>query len=135
MNFYDRYSLIARERGLDACSQKAADLFGITRATISVWGSKGTTPKGETVAKIADVLHVSADYLLGRTDDPTDYVNEGRQDQASLSSSVVEHIQIADKPDDTLALLIDRLDQADRLRVEGVIQGMLMHEKYMHGGD
>lgn len=37
----------------------------------------GSTPKSENLAKIADELNVSVDYLLGRTDDPAiHYLNE-----------------------------------------------------------
>lgn len=36
---------------------------------------KTHSPNGETVAAIADALGVSADYLLGRTDNPIDHVN------------------------------------------------------------
>ena len=34
------------------------------------WESRGTIPTGDTISKIADYFQVSADYLLGRTDDP-----------------------------------------------------------------
>ena len=71
MNFYDRYTAICTEKGIEPCSQKAAEAFGVTRATISVWNKKNTAPKGETVKVIADALGVSCDYLLGRTEDPT----------------------------------------------------------------
>jgi len=35
------------------------------------WERRGTIPSGDVVAKIADYFHVSTDYLLGRTDDPS----------------------------------------------------------------
>ena len=103
MSFYDRYAAIAEKRGLEPCSQKAASLFGSTKATISKWNTKDITPLGNTVAAVADALEVSTDYLLGRTDDPTDYA-KGKTKPA---------------------------DPADRLRAEGVIQGMLMQDKYL----
>ena len=77
MTFFDRYAGLMEEKGLDPGSQTAADMMGVTRSAISIWKRKGTTPKGDTVAKMADVLHVSADYLLGRTNDPTDYARKG----------------------------------------------------------
>ena len=76
MSFYDRYAAIAEKRGLEPCSQKAASLFGSTKATISKWNTKDITPLGSTVAAIADALEVSTDYLLGRTDDPTDFAKK-----------------------------------------------------------
>lgn len=35
------------------------------------WDKNKTIPGGDVVAKIADYFHVSTDYLLGRTDDPS----------------------------------------------------------------
>ncbi len=70
--FYDRYKSACLANGIDPCSQTTAEKFGITRSAIGSWSSKGIIPKGETVARIANVLHVSADYLLARTDIPVD---------------------------------------------------------------
>lgn len=41
---------------------------GIAENSIYGWTQK--TPKSDTLSKVADVLHVSTDYLLGRTEDP-----------------------------------------------------------------
>ena len=143
MTFFERYATIAEKQGLDPCSQKAADLFGVTKATISTWGLKGTTPKGETVAKMADELHISTDYLLGRTDDPTDFVNDrfmimpapipaDPPPETTIQLTEVETGQKEDEAGNALIRLINRLDMYDQLRAEGVIQGMLMQEKYTH---
>lgn len=75
MRFYDQYEQICNKKGIEPCSQLAAEMFGVTRATISQWKSRDKAPKGETVRIIADALGVSADYLLGRTNNPTDYTN------------------------------------------------------------
>lgn len=132
MTFYERYAAIAEKQGLDPCSQKAADLFGLTKATISVWNVKGTTPKGETVATMADMLGVSADYLLGRTDDPTDYARK-TEGPATPEATVVQRIRSIQPPAISKALMIlyNKLDETDKLKIEGVIQGMLMQDKYI----
>lgn len=136
MTFFDRYSRIAEKQNLDPCSQKAADMFGLTKATISTWGIKGTTPKGETVAVMADKLGVSADYLLGRTNDPTDYAKHRTKidpdDSGTISGNKTIHIAKPDAKADPIIILIDRLDPVDRLKAEGVIQGLLMQDKYIH---
>ena len=66
MGFYERYEKICVLRGLQPCSRRAAELFNVTRATISAWKRNANAPKGETVALIAEKLGVSCDYLLGR---------------------------------------------------------------------
>lgn len=49
-------------------SQTAADCLGCSKSNISAFAKNGTTPKGEAVAGAARMLDVSADYLLGLTD-------------------------------------------------------------------
>lgn len=44
---------------------------GLSKNTLSSMLSGGSTPKSENLAKIADYLDCSVDYLLGRTDNPT----------------------------------------------------------------
>lgn len=43
---------------------------GLSKNALSSMSSGGSTPKSENLAKIADCLGVSVDYLLGRTDEP-----------------------------------------------------------------
>ena len=59
------------------CSQSAVkDVSGVLRA-LGLSTSKGTAwksgaiPKGDILLKLANFFHVSTDYLLGNTDDPT----------------------------------------------------------------
>lgn len=122
MTFFDRYAGIMEEKGLDPGSQTAADMMGVTRSAISSWKRKQSTPKGDTVAKIADVLGVSSDYLLGRTEDRTDYAKHG-------SDTIIP----VRKGKSKIVRLYTLLDASDRMKAEGVIQGMLMHEKYTAG--
>lgn len=130
MTYYERYARIAEQMNLDPCSQQAADLFGLTKATISSWNIKSTTPKGETVAIMADKLGVSADYLLGRTDDPTDYVKGAAPVQPAPGKTVAFKKPAISDADASILRLLNRLDATDRLRAEGVIQGLLMQDKY-----
>lgn len=136
MNFYDRYTAICTEKGIEPCSQKAAEAFGVTRATISVWNKKNTAPKGETVKVIADVLGVSCDYLLGRTEDPTDYSNP--ELTAEMSGPVLDYFDGDVKKDvqkeksqiPEILKMYNQLDSSDRIKVEGIIQGLLLQDKY-----
>lgn len=111
MNFFERYSEACNRRGIIPGSQRAAEMFGVTRSNISAWNTKGTMPSAKTVAKIAQGLNVSADFLLCLTDE--------------------------DKPLDTnrpdVTILYERLDEIDRGKVDGFIQGLLIQEKYTTG--
>lgn len=53
---------ISQKNMLDAC--------GLSKNAISIMLSRGSVPKADTLAKIADYLDCSIDYLLGRTDIP-----------------------------------------------------------------
>ncbi len=142
MSFYNRYVKICKEKGVLPSSQKTAETIGVTRATISFWGRKNTIPSGETVASIADMLHVSADYLLGRTDDPTDYAHRDGASASGLnvssgpkedekSAGVSRTAESSSRHGDADFLdLLHKLNKFDQIRVEGIIQGMLLHEKY-----
>lgn len=65
------------------CSQNPVkDVSGLLKA-LDLSTSKGTAwrngsiPKGDILLKIASYFHVSTDYLLGNTDDPTPAGQEG----------------------------------------------------------
>ena len=122
MSFFERYAATCTEHGIEPCSQRAADLFGISRSTISSWNTKNTFPKGETVAAIADALGVSADYLLGRTDNPIDYAK---------SAPVVEDVSrdyMGAIPD--FVSKFRMLDDVDKAKAEAYLDGLLSADKY-----
>lgn len=117
--FYQRYILLCEQHGMDPCSRKAASLLGTNRATISHWRTNCSMPKGEMISRVADVFHVSSDYLLGRTDDPSDYAAKTKLLKTERSEETAR-----------LHLLLQRLDHEDLLKLEGVVQGMLFADKY-----
>ena len=46
---------------------KFSELIGVTPQAVSKWECGQSTPDMETVCRIADILEVSLDYLVGRT--------------------------------------------------------------------
>ncbi len=132
MDFYTRYAQTCVDNGIDPCSQKAADMFGVTRATISTWNKRNKAPKGETVAVIADALSVSADYLLGRTDDPTDHTKSDFDSAINKTDKpyIFQADTDKDKKNDGIMGLYNQLDAEDKIKIEGIIQGMLLNDKY-----
>lgn len=144
MTFYERYEAICTDKGIKPCEQSTADLIGTTRGSISVWKKNGKTPMGDMVCQIAEALGVSSDYLLGRTDDPTDYTNPDLI--AALSGPVMDEFDgdvkrtkafhdavdadVAKEQRPYILQLYNRLDEADRLKVDGYIDCLLANEKY-----
>lgn len=51
--------------------KELASLLGVSRTTVTSWENGTRVPEFETLQRIADVLEVSVDYLLGRSDNPS----------------------------------------------------------------
>lgn len=99
---------------------------------------KNSMPKADNLAKIADYLDVSVDYLLGRTNSP-ELMNEESFDECqghSLINPVNVVIQDSPKPspsgtvsDEGITLYLN-LDDIDRAEIRGEMRQMLKAEKY-----
>lgn len=70
MTFFERYKALCLERGIQPASQYAADQLGCSKSNISTFSKNGKIPSGDIVANAARMLNVTADYLLGITDEP-----------------------------------------------------------------
>jgi len=72
MTLVSRTKEMAQQRclSLKALASKA----GLAENAIYRWDDNN--PKSENLEKVADILHVSTDYLLGRTDEPNHYMTE-----------------------------------------------------------
>lgn len=66
MTTVERIKKLAKERGLSL--QQAAEKAGIGINSIYRWDK--VTPSSNSLEKVANILHTTTDYLLGRTDDP-----------------------------------------------------------------
>lgn len=58
-------------RKLGRLSQRGlAEKLGVARSTVAMWETGASQPDNRFLIELADVFDVSADYLLGRTDNP-----------------------------------------------------------------
>lgn len=86
MTIFERIKETSKKRGLNIAQlEKEA---GLKERAIYAW--KKSKPSGEALSSVADVLHVSTDYLLGRTDE--------------MNPTTVETVKKADIDDDELLL-------------------------------
>lgn len=76
--FYDIFRSLCEKKGV-SCHKAALDI-GLSNATPSIWKKRNITPKGDTLAKIADYFDVSIDYLLGSETEKTPTENGERKD-------------------------------------------------------
>lgn len=65
MTVFERIKKLAKERGYSLT--KLNDQAGLGTNSIYHWKTK--TPGTDNLQKVADVLHVSVDYLLGNTEE------------------------------------------------------------------
>ncbi|WP_273952489.1 helix-turn-helix domain-containing protein [Leuconostoc mesenteroides] len=86
MTLLSRTKEIAKKRGMSM--ESLANKVGISKSGIYQWDKH--EPKPSTIQKVADVLHVSTDYLLGRTDE--------------MNPTTAENVKKADIDDDELLL-------------------------------
>lgn len=73
--FTDRVSMLIKERGISK-SAMLKDLH-MGSGIFATWEKRGTIPGGDTLGILAEYFQVSVDYLLGRTNDPVDYEQDG----------------------------------------------------------
>lgn len=131
MTFFERYEKLCIDKGYKPASQQAAEALGTTRGTISAWKTSGSPPKNEFLISIANVYRVSVDYLLGRTDDPTDYTDPSLTDDQKKTASL-QKTSVADqvKATPTVLALYNQLDAVDQGKAEAFMQGLLAQDKY-----
>ena len=79
--FYDIFEQLCAEKGVKP--GRAADEIGISRATVTNWKKNGYSPRKNILEKIADYFQVSADYLIGESEQkeiPADKNSEDEDD-------------------------------------------------------
>ncbi len=131
MTFFERYESVCADFEILPVSEQAAQVIGKTRSAISAWKKTGKTPLGDTVAEIADAYGVSTDYLLGRTDDKTDFARKGALDaQKAPAAKTASAKEREDRATRECEALLEKLDSIDLGKVEAYIQALLTQDKY-----
>lgn len=127
MSFYERYEKLAKEYGLLPISEDAAKKINVQRATISVWKRDNKIPTPKILIDIANAYGVSTDYLLCRTDDPTDYTRITGQDKLTAAQKIATQ---AEEEAEYFSSMYMSLDEIDRAKVQAYIEAKLDDEKY-----
>lgn len=113
MTLISRTKDIAKLRGLslDDVALKA----GLSAKSIYNWGRN--SPKSENLQKVADVLHVSTDYLLGRTDEMNPSLANNKPTEVDIKKAIEQDIMLAfdGKPisDKYKRIIIELLSEED----------------------
>ena len=71
---YEIFEQLLRKHNLSA--YKVSKLTGVTQSTLSDWKRGRSTPKTDTLQKLADYFDVSVDYLMGRESDEPNAIDK-----------------------------------------------------------
>ncbi|MFC5446815.1 helix-turn-helix domain-containing protein [Paenibacillus aestuarii] len=74
----DRIALLREKQALT--QEDLANKLGISRAALSHYETSRREPDYDTINKIASFFHVSIDYLLGRTSQPDNVLDQEVRD-------------------------------------------------------
>ncbi|MCS8595665.1 XRE family transcriptional regulator [Leuconostoc citreum] len=119
MTILDRTKEIAKLRGISLTD--TAIKAGLADKSIYSWDR--STPKADNLQKVADVLHVSTDYLLGRTDE---------MNYSSISEN--KQIDLKDALDDEIMLAFDGRDipETDKVKIREYIELLDLKRRSEH---
>lgn len=83
---------------LGLSQKEVADSIGVAKSTYSLYESGNREPNVQTIKKIADTLHTSADELLGLDEEPTTLAahfdgNEFTEDELNEIKAFAEFVK------------------------------------------
>lgn len=114
MTLLSRTKELTKKRGLTI--EKLADRVGIAKSSIYQWNNH--EPKPSTINKVADVLDVSTDYLLGRTNQMNSYDSQSKKTDI-LDDSVILAFDGMEIPEEDKEKLLDYARFVMEQRKEG----------------
>lgn len=79
MNTTFGYRIRGLRRGKKKNQKELAAFLGLSQTTIANYENNSRFPNDATLIRLADYFHVSLDYLLGRTDDSSPFINQNQQ--------------------------------------------------------
>jgi transcriptional regulator with XRE-family HTH domain len=99
MEYGQRLAELRAEKHLT--QEELALKVGITRSALSHYENNRREPDYETIQKFADFFHVTVDYLMGRSDDPSQASNQ-------QATEFINQLELSDQAVlDKFALMID----------------------------
>lgn len=139
MTCVERIELMLKERGITR--NKFSKDIGISNATFYNWQSRGSTPKSETLQKIADYLGTTTDYLLGKSDEQDNIIFRTALEKVAhdqLDNAIKEKSRSEKRANRSLRdEMIDRIaiEAKGRIPIVGTIRAglPLIAEEFLEG--
>ncbi|MGB9826072.1 MAG: helix-turn-helix domain-containing protein [Desulfofundulus sp.] len=99
--------------------KELATLLGVSRTTVTSWENGTRVPEFETLRRIADVLEVSVDYLLGRTDDPSPKPLEQKTEKEDPLTDLLKRFEKRNPDTLTVEEALDLILRSDHVMFNG----------------
>lgn len=74
LNIGERIQMLRKQRGYN--QDQLAEMASLNRVTIAKYESGRIEPGAQALARIADALGVSIDYLMGREEEPHEHADD-----------------------------------------------------------
>jgi transcriptional regulator with XRE-family HTH domain len=102
MTLFDKISLLAKENKITL--KELSVKIGLSPNSIYHW--KTSSPKTESLEKVANYFNVSTDYLLGREKNENSIISHFRAETANMSAEDLEELE--EEINEFTAILIER---------------------------
>ena len=106
--------------------EQFADMVGISKSTLGYYENDKRMPDIEILARIANVLNVNADYLIGRTNTTA---------QKGKMKTVCEFTGLSDRAAEYLSELVDKKDYAKLEIINHLFQEICEDYDFYNGED
>ncbi|WP_278437981.1 helix-turn-helix domain-containing protein [Leuconostoc lactis] len=113
MTVFERTRETAKQKGLSLVALE--ERAGLSEKSLYKW--RKSNPSSDNLQKVADVLHVSTDYLLGRTDEMNPSSADNKPSEVDIKKAIEQDIMLAfdGKPisDKYKRIIIELLSEED----------------------
>lgn len=87
----ERIRLIRLEK--EMTQEELGKLLSVGKSTISQYETNKSTPDAATISKIADIFNTTTDYLLGRTNNPSNMVSDRKTQYSPIGFSSKKELE------------------------------------------
>lgn len=106
----ERIIFLREEQGMK--QTELADRIGITKMTLYKYEKDKCEPRSEIISRLCDVLGTTADFLIGRTNDPSPLQRDDEKEQDYLKQN-------------TFLQAFNRLSKEDQIRISERMEVLL----------
>ncbi|PZL72168.1 XRE family transcriptional regulator [Enterococcus plantarum] len=82
--------LLKMRKNAELTQEELAKRINVSKQSVGSWERGRTEPSIETITELANVLNTTTDYLLGRTNQPT----QNNIDSTNIGNNITSHFRL-----------------------------------------